>query len=164
MVTRWKNFAPQMVTLSKINDAAVDNIVVSSVQRVRNYAHINSLRQAKLELMRIVATRDSRTSDICELLDGKLIRVGVAAAAIDALVELEPDKFAERMYHSAAAREYASDPAAYVKDRISDGVIDDDLVSGAAGFRPITRAVAPELRESFQEASNEKVTFRNRQS
>ena len=31
------------------------------------------------------------------------------------LVDLEPEKFAARMYHSAAAREYASDPAAYVK-------------------------------------------------
>jgi hypothetical protein len=122
--------------LSKINDAAVDNIVVSSVQRVRNYAHINSLRQAKLELARIVATRDSRTSDICKLLDGKLLRVGVAAETIDRLVDLEPEKFAEQMYHSAAAREFASDPAAYVKDRVTDGVIDDDLVTEGRGFPP----------------------------
>lgn len=122
--------------LSKINDAAVDNIVVSSVQRIRNFAHLNSLRQAKLELAKIVATRDERTSDICKVLDGKLIRVGAAAATVDRLVDLEPEQFAEQMYHSAAAREFASDPAAYVKDRITDGVVDDDLVSEGRGFPP----------------------------
>lgn len=122
--------------LSKINDAAVDNIIVSSVQRIRNYAHINSLRQAKLELARIVATRDEKTSDICKALDGKRLRVGVAATTVDRLVDLEPAKFAAEMYHSAAAREYASDPAAYVKDRVTDGVVDDDLVAEGRGFPP----------------------------
>ena len=123
--------------LDRLNERAVDTIIVSSVQRVRNYAHINSLRQARIELAKVVAIIDSRTSEICRHLDGKLIRVGVAAETVDRLSALEPGDYALELYKSKEGRAFASDPIGYVKDRIGeDGVIDDDLVAEGRGFPP----------------------------
>jgi hypothetical protein len=123
--------------LDNLNDRAVDTIVVSSVQRVRNYAHINSLRQARFKLAKIVAILDNRTSEICRHLDGKFIRVSVAAETIDRLTELDPGDYAKELYKSDLGRAFASDPVAYVKDRIGDdGVINDDLVAEGRGMPP----------------------------
>ena len=123
--------------LDNLNDRAVDTIVVSSVQRVRNYAHINSLRQAKFKRGKIVAILDSRTSEICQHLNGKYINIGVAAETIDRLADLDPGDYAMELYKSELGRAFASDPVAYVKDRVSDdGVIDDSLVAEGRGFPP----------------------------
>jgi hypothetical protein len=137
--------------LDRLNDRAVDTIVVSSVQRVRNYAHINSLRQAKFKLAKIVAILDTRTSEICQHLDGKLIRVGVAAETIDRLTELEPGDYAKELYKSESGRAFASDPVNYVKDRISDeGVVDDDLVAEGRGFPPLHVRCRSRVEAVFQ--------------
>jgi SPP1 gp7 family putative phage head morphogenesis protein len=123
--------------LDKLNDRAVSLIVHSSVQRVRNYAHINSLRQARVELGKIVAIIDERTSEICQHLNGKFIRVGVAAETVDRLTQLSPGDFALELYKGELGRAFASDPVAYVKDRVrDDGVIDDSLVKEGRGFPP----------------------------
>ena len=83
----------------------------SSVQRIRNYAHINSLRQAKFKLAKIVAILDDKcTTDICPHLDGKLVRVGVAAEAVDRLTALEPGDYALELYKSELGRAFAKDP------------------------------------------------------
>ncbi|MBD0370320.1 MAG: hypothetical protein ICV60_05755 [Pyrinomonadaceae bacterium] len=125
--------------LDKINDFQVETIIQSSVQRTRNYAHINSLRQAKIELAKIVAILDNRcTTNICPTLNGKLIRVGVAAEAIDRLTELEPGDYAKELYKSDLGRAFASDPVGYVEDRISEeGVLNDDLIAEGRGFPPL---------------------------
>ena len=124
--------------LDKINDFRVETIVQSSVQRIRNYAHVNSLRQAQIKLAKIIAIIDGKCdTGICPHLDGKLVRVGVAAEAVDRLTQLEPGDYALELYKSGPGRAFASDPLGYVKDRVGDdGVIDDGLVSEGRGFPP----------------------------
>jgi len=107
------------------------------VQRIRNYAHINSLRQARYKYGKVVAILDSRTSEICQHLNGKYIRVRVAAATIDRLTKLDPGDYALELYKSADGRAYAQNPVEYVENRVgSDGVIEDSLVAEGRGFPP----------------------------
>lgn len=123
--------------LANLNDYGVRTIITSSVQRIRNYAHINSLRQARYKYGKIVAILDRKTSEVCRYLDGKYIRVKVAAAAVDRLTKLDPGDYALELYKSELGKAYASDPVNYVKDRIgSDGVIEDSLVAEGRGFPP----------------------------
>lgn len=124
--------------LDNLNDRAVSTIVHSSVQRIRNYAHVNSLRQARIKLAKIVAIVDGKcTSQICPTLDGKMVRVGVAADAVDRLTHLSPGDYALELYKSELGRAFATDPVGYVKDRVGDdGVVDDDLVAEGRGFPP----------------------------
>lgn len=115
-----------------------NTIVQTSVQRVRNWAHIGSLEQAKIQLARIVATLDARTTEICRELDGKLIRVGVAHEAVQRLNELEPGEFAAELYESKIGKAISREPVATVKKFLEeDGkTIGDDLVRMGRGFPP----------------------------
>jgi hypothetical protein len=108
------------------------------VQRARTWAHIKQLGQSStIELAKLVATIDNRTTQICIHLDGKYIRVGVAVAAIDRLTKMDPGEFALEFYKSAVGRAYAQDPVEYVKDRVdANGIIDDSLVEEGRGFPP----------------------------
>lgn len=123
--------------LDHINDYAVRTIITSSVQRVRNYAHINSLRQGRYRYAQVVAIIDKKTSPICHHLNGKYLRVGVAAATVDRLTKLEPGDYALELYKSELGKAYSSDPVKYVEDRVGDdGVIEDSLVAEGRGFPP----------------------------
>jgi hypothetical protein len=123
--------------LLNLNDYGVKTIITSSVQRIRNYAHINSLRQARYKYGRITAIIDNRTSEICLYLDGKYVRIGIMAETVDRLTKLEPGDYALEMYKSELGKAYSSDPVNYVKDRIgTDGVIDDSLIAEGRGFPP----------------------------
>ena len=123
---------------ANLTDRGTHTIVHTAVQRVRNWAHIGTLHQAKIDLARIVATLDARTSDLCEQLDGKLIRVGVAQAAIERLNKLDPGDFALQLYESPIAKAISRDPAGTVKFFLEeDGkTISDQLVSTGRGFPP----------------------------
>ncbi|HEX8097604.1 MAG TPA: hypothetical protein VF507_06190 [Pyrinomonadaceae bacterium] len=125
--------------LDKITDFNVETIVQSSVQRVRNYAHVNSLRQARFKLARIRVIEDGRcTTNICPTLDGKTFRVGAAGGAVDRLTQLDPGDYAKELYKSDLGRAFAKDPVGYVADRVGDdGVIDDDLIAEGRGFPPL---------------------------
>jgi hypothetical protein len=125
--------------LDNLNDFSVETIIQSSVQRIRNYGHINSLRQAKFKLAKIVAILDNKcTTNICPTLNGKTFRVSEAAGAIDRLTELEPGDYAKELYKSELGKAFAGDPVAYVEGRVSDdGVIDDDLIAEGRGFPPL---------------------------
>lgn len=123
--------------LDNLNDYGVRTIITSSVQRIRNYAHINALRQGRFKWAHIIAILDAKTSDICRFLDGKFIRAGVAAETVDRLTKLEPGDYALEMYKSELGRSYSSDSVNYVKDRVgSNGVIADSLVAEGRGFPP----------------------------
>lgn len=123
--------------LDRLNDHAVRTIITSSVQRTRNYAHILSLRQARFKYARVSAILDARTTEICRHLDGKLLKVSVAAKAIDRFVEMEPGEYALKLYQDKDGRAFATDPVGYVKSRVSeDGVIADSLVAEGRGFPP----------------------------
>jgi hypothetical protein len=124
--------------LKNLNDRAVETIIHTSVQRIRSWGHVGSMAQARIKLARIVAILDSRTSEICRELDGKIIRIGTAQAAIERLNKLEPGEFAAEMYESDAGRAMSRDPVNFINGFIEDDgkTISDDL--GTTG-----RAVPP---------------------
>jgi hypothetical protein len=113
-------------------------IIETAVARVRNWAHISSLDQAEFELARLVATLDARTTLLCEELDGKLVRVGLAAKAIQRLNKLEPGEFAKELYESEIGKAISKEPVATIKKFIEeDGkTISDKLVEMGRGFPP----------------------------
>lgn len=123
--------------LDRVNDYAVKTIIRSSVQRMRNYAHIKQLAQGRYKLAKIIAIIDARTTPICHFLDGKYIRVGVMAETVDRLTKMDPGEYALELYKSAAGRAYAQDPVDYVKERVdSNGTVEDSLVAEGRGFPP----------------------------
>jgi hypothetical protein len=124
--------------LKNLTDRQTKTIVQTAVQRVRNWAHIGSLNQAEIELARVVATLDSRTTDLCRELDGKLIRVGVAAEAVQRLSGLEPGEFAKELYESKIGKAISKEPVATIKKFLEeDGkTISDQLVRMGRGFPP----------------------------
>lgn len=124
--------------LKNLTDRQTKTIVQTAVQRVRNWAHIGSLSQAEIELARIVATLDARTTELCEALDGKIIRVGVAQAAIERLNKLDPGEFAKEMYESEIGKAISKEPVKTIEAFIEeDGkTISDDLVETGRGIPP----------------------------
>lgn len=121
-----------------LTDRGTKTIVQTAVQRVRNWAHIGTLDQGKFKLARIAATLDARTSDLCEELDGKLIRVGVAQEAIERLNQLEPGDFALELYESEIGKAISKHPVETIKFYLeADGkTISDLLVRMGRGFPP----------------------------
>lgn len=124
--------------LKNLTDRQTKTIVQTAVQRVRNWAHIGSLSQAEIDLARVVATLDARTTELCEALDGKIIRVSVAQAAIERLNKLEPGEFAKEMYESEIGKAISKEPVKTIEAFIEeDGVtISDQLVEMGRGFPP----------------------------
>jgi len=123
--------------LDNVSDYGVRTIITSSVQRIRNYAHIQSMRQGRFKWARIVAILDAKTSPICRFMDGKFIRVKVAAETVDRFARLQPGDYALELYKSELGKAYSADPVAYVKERVgANGVIADSLVAEGRGFPP----------------------------
>jgi hypothetical protein len=121
-----------------LTDRQTKTIVQTAVQRVRNWAHIGSLSQAEIDVARIVATLDARTTELCRELDGKLIRVAPAQKAIERLNKLEPGEFALELYESEIGKAISRDPVNTIKQFIEpDGkTISDSLVEMGRGFPP----------------------------
>lgn len=124
--------------LKNLTDRQTKVIVQTAVQRVRNWAHVGSLSQARIAKARLVATLDSRTTEICKELDGKIIRVGVAQTTIERLNQLEPGEFAKELYESGIGKAISKDPVATIKKFLEDDgkTISDDLVKTGRGMPP----------------------------
>jgi hypothetical protein len=142
---------------TNLTDRQTKTIVQTAVQRVRNWAHIGSLDQAEIELARIVATLDARTTELCQELDGKIIRVGVAADAVQRLNQLEPGEFAKELYESAIGKAISKEPVATIKAFLEeDGqTISDDLVRMGRGFPPYHPNCRTRLEGIIEGAANE---------
>jgi hypothetical protein len=121
-----------------LTDRQTRTVVQTAVQRTRNWAHIGTMAQAEIELAKIVATLDAKTSDLCEFLDGKIIRVGVAQEAIERLAKLPPDDFAQELYLSDLGKALAKNPLGEMTKYIEpDGkTISDELTKAGRGFPP----------------------------
>lgn len=121
-----------------LTDRQVLTVVQTAVQRTRNWAHIGSLHQAGIEIARLVATLDARTTPLCEFLNGKLVRVGGAQTAIERLNKLEPAEFALELYGSPVGKELSKNPVDTMKQFIeADGVtIDEQLTALGRGIPP----------------------------
>lgn len=124
--------------LRNLTDRQTLTIVQTATQRVRNWAHIGTLNEAEIDIARLVATLDARTTELCQELDGKLVRVGVAQAAIERLGQLEPGEFAKELYESDIGKAISKEPVATIRKFIEeDGkTISDDLVEMGRGFPP----------------------------
>lgn len=124
--------------LKNLTDRQTKTIIQTAVQRTRNWGHLGSLSQARIEKARIVATLDSRTTEICRELNGKIIRVGVAQEAVERLNQLEPGEFALELYESAIGKAISKEPVKTINKFLeSDGkTIDDKLVKMGRGFPP----------------------------
>lgn len=121
-----------------LTDRQTLTVVQTAVQRTRNWAHIGTLSQAEIELAKLVATLDARTTPLCNFLDGKILRVGVAQSAIERLGQLAPAEFALELYGSPVGKAIAKNPVDTIKQYIEpDGVtISDDLTRMGRGFPP----------------------------
>ncbi|MBK8810700.1 MAG: hypothetical protein IPN69_08205 [Acidobacteria bacterium] len=124
--------------LENLSDRQIKTIVQTATARIRNWAHIGSLDQARIKLARVVATLDSRTTEICRELDGKLIRVGVAHKTIQRLNRMEPGEFAAELYESPIGKAISKEPVKTIQSFLEkDGkTIGDDLVKLGRGFPP----------------------------
>lgn len=78
--------------LDKLSDKDIVGIIQFFVQRLRNYAHVESLWQARIKEARIVPTEIPRTR-ICEFYEGKLISVETAYNQIKYIQTLTPDQY-----------------------------------------------------------------------
>lgn len=121
-----------------LTDRQTKLIVQTSVQRVRNWAHIGSLSQARIKLARYAATLDARTTDICRGINGKKIKIGVAQKAIEKFNQLEPGEFAKELYESTEAKEFRKDPANWLKTEIDgDGVVSETMTINGLALPPL---------------------------
>lgn len=124
--------------LKNLTDRQLRTIIETSASRVRIWSFIGSLKQAEIEKAVIVATLDSRTTELCRALDGKIFRVDVAAAAIQELNKLQPGDFALRMYESGIGKAISRDPVETITAFLEeDGkTIGDEIVKQGRGFPP----------------------------
>lgn len=121
-----------------LTDRQTRAIISSSVARVRNWAHVGSLSQARINLARLVATLDNRTTELCRGLNGKLIKVDVAQTAIERLTKLEPGEFAKEMYESKIGKAISKEPVKTIEKFIEDDgkTISDKLLVTGRGIPP----------------------------
>lgn len=124
--------------LKNLTDRQIATIVQTATQRIRNWAHIGTMDQARIQLARLVATLDKRTSNICLAIDGKLVRVGVAQTAIQRLNQLSPADFAKEVYESDLGQRMNIATAENIKEFLEDDgkTIKDEYTKIGRGFPP----------------------------
>lgn len=124
--------------LKNLTDRQTATIVQTATQRIRNWAHIGTMDQARIQLARLVATLDKRTSNICLAIDGKLVRVGVAQTAIQRLNQLSPADFAKEVYESDLGQRMNIATAENIKEFLEDDgkTIKDEYTKIGRGFPP----------------------------
>lgn len=129
--------------LKNVNDVNLERIVRGTVARTRNWAQIGTLNDGLIEFAKIVAVLDSRTSEICNFLNGKLLRVGVVHKAIERLSALSPGDYAQEAFESPTAKalrtanQNPDEVAKFFDGKIdSGGVLDDSLMAQGHGFPP----------------------------
>lgn len=94
--------------LKDLADHNARNIINHSVQRQRNWAHGQQMREAEVEEAKVVAVLDDSTSDICREMHGTIIPVGKAMGGLDSILELKPEEYLEHL-ESVNPEDYKSD-------------------------------------------------------
>lgn len=108
--------------LKDLADHQAKNIINHSVQRQRNWAHGQQMREAEVEEAKVVAVLDDSTSDICLEMNGTIIPVGKAMEGLDSILELKPDEYLEHLE--------STDPEDYKSDNI------ENLAGSGDGWPP----------------------------
>ncbi|MCW5959276.1 MAG: hypothetical protein KIS76_03885 [Pyrinomonadaceae bacterium] len=119
-------------------DRQINTIVTTGTQRIRNWAHVGTLSQARIKYARYAATLDERTTDLCRGINGKRIAVGTAQKAIERLNGLEPGEFAKELYESTAAKNFRKDPVGWLETEIgSDGTVSEKMTKNGFAIPPL---------------------------
>lgn len=138
--------------LKNLTDRQTKAIVQTSVQRVRNWAHVGSLSQAEFEYAIYRATLDERTTDVCRAINGKRFKVGIAQAAVERLNALEPGEFAKELYESNDAKAFRKDPVSWLKKESDDkGIVSDAMTESGLAIPPLHVNCRTRLEGDFDE-------------
>lgn len=119
-----KAFSRELKGISRAN---VENIVDTSVSRIRNWGHVRQLSENNIAIARVSEIIDKITCEICKEMDGKEFRVAYADAKIRELSDLTPEEFKRTVYDSAPGA-WKSDPIQYAKDHSVEEFIANDMV------------------------------------
>lgn len=122
----------------KLGYRQIRTVIETATARTRNWAHIGTMAQAEIELAKLVATLDARTTPLCEFLDGKLVKVGVAQSTIERLNQLAPAEFERALYKTELSKGIANNPVDTIRRYLEeDGrTIGDELTKTGRGFPP----------------------------
>jgi len=113
--------------LKGISKANVENIVDTSVSRIRNWGHIRQLSENNMAIAQVSEIIDKITCDICREMDGKEFRVAYADAKVRELSDLTPEEFKRTAYDSAPGA-WKENPVQYAKDHSVEEFIANDMV------------------------------------
>ncbi len=83
--------------LRSLGDVQIQRIVDTSVQRLRCWAGVQQLQEAGARWAQIWAVLDARTSEICREMHGRIVPVDQAAAEVERLAGLTPEKFDQHL-------------------------------------------------------------------
>jgi len=119
-----KTFGKELGDISK---SQVQNIVDSSVSRLRNWGHIRQLSEMRAAKAVISEVMDSITCETCREMHGKEFVVAHADQKIMELSFLESDAFVERVYDQAPEG-WKKDPADYARKHSMEDFIANDIV------------------------------------
>jgi len=113
--------------LKDISRSSVQNIVDTSVSRIRNWGHIRQLSDNNMGVAEVSEIIDKVTCDICREMHGKTFRVAYADAKVQELSSLTPEEFQRTVYDDAPS-DWKKDPAKYAKDHSVEQFIANDMV------------------------------------
>lgn len=108
-------------TVDELTDAQVRRIVDTSVQRMRNWAQIGQLSQAKIDKVKVVEL-GTASDQLCRTMNGKIISVGISYKAIQKFSKMTPAEFDEEFYKNGEATDFAADPESYIDKHGLDGI------------------------------------------
>ena len=92
--------------LSDLSDWQIRRVISTSIQRIRNFAHIRSYAQAGIEAIVVVAVLDKKTSALCRSLNGKIIRVEQAVESIDRITAMSAEDYGEFISNNSLDADY----------------------------------------------------------
>jgi len=119
-----KAFSRELKGVSKAN---INNIVDTSVSRLRNWGHIRQLSEHNMKVAEVSEIIDKVTCPICREMDGKTFRVGVADSKIRELSGLSAEEYQQQVYDGAPGS-WKEDPVQYAKDHSVEEFIADNMV------------------------------------
>jgi len=81
--------------LTPLSDYEAQRIINTSVQRMRTWANIGQIAEAGFEFAKIY--NPSPEAEICQRMNGEIIPIGIARAAVDEMSQLSPAEFERRL-------------------------------------------------------------------
>jgi len=108
-------------TIDELSGRQVQRIVDTSVQRMRNWAQVAQMHQAKIQSIKIVEL-GTAVDELCRVMNGKVISVGASYGAIQKFSKMTADQFESEFYKNGDAADFAADPSGYIDKHGLDGI------------------------------------------